>query len=46
MEKNRNRYRALYLKKKRRDMSLIDNGITDNDLKKKSRNETKAKIIL
>ena len=46
MEKNRNRYRALYLKKKRRDMSLIDNGVTDNDLKKKSRNETKAKIIL
>ena len=34
MEKSRNRYRALSAEEKRRDMSLINNGITDNHLKK------------
>ena len=37
MEKNRNRHRALSAEKKKRDMSLINNGITDNHLKKKQK---------
>ena len=45
MENNRNRYRACHLKKERKDMSLIDNGMIGNHLKK-GRNETKAKRIL
>ena len=45
MEKNRKGKELCHLKKKRRDMSLIDNGITDNH-SKKSRNQRKAKRIL
>ena len=45
MENNRNRYRACHLKKERKDMSLIDNGMIANHLKK-GRNEAKAKRIL
>ena len=43
MEKNRKGKELCHLKKKRRDMSLIDNGITDNHLKKKAEMKQKQK---
>ena len=46
MEKNRNRYRALSPEEKKKRYESKDNDITDNHLKKKSRDETKAKRIL